>query len=475
MALVENRRNDPPLTELALTGPYLTGPYLTGWYAPVGDELDVADMPVTGSIPPALSGLYVRNGPNPMFEPKGRYHVFDGDGMLHGVYLDDGRARYRNRWIRTDGLEAERRAGRALYGGMANADFPDAGELGGGPPMKNVANTNVIRHAGRTLCLWEAGLPTEVTWELDTVGLHDFSGTYAGTFSAHPKTDPVTGELATFGYGLDIGYRVISARGEVTHSVQIPLRAPVMMHDFVMTEDHAVFLDAPAVFDFVAFARGEPMLRWRPDNGTRFGVLPRRGTADDIMWIEVENCYVFHFMNAWTQDGKVIVDGARLSRMDIGLEEDTSPASAEGALHRWTIDLSTPTATCERLGELPGDLPRVSPRREGLRNRFGYLATFSTGVAKMGEFDSVTKHDFDGNTQTTHRYGTHQVAGEAVFAPDPDGAAEDDGWLLNFVTDKSALSTDLVILEAHDLDEVARVHLPRRVPFGFHGNWMPEA
>ncbi len=459
MTLVQNLRNDP---------------YLTGAYAPVDRELDEPVRGVTGTIPEALSGLYLRNGPNPMFEPKARYHIFDGDGMLHGVYLDGGRAHYRNRWVQTDGLAIEQRAGRSIYGGMANADFPDPADLDGGPPLKNAANTNVIRHHGRTLCLWEGGLPTEVTWDLDTVGLHDFDGAYTGAFTAHPKLDARTGEMCTFGYGMDIGYRVIDPEGRVVHSVQIPLERPVMMHDFVMTEDYVVFLDAPAVFDFSAFTTGEPMLSWKPEHGTRLGVLPRRGDASDVVWIEIENCYVFHFLNAWNDGDRIVIDGCRLSRMDIGLGADGDTADADGALHRFTIDLVTRTATTERVGELPGDFPRVAPSFEGYQNRYGYVATFSTGNANMGEFDSVTKHDLVTRTEQLHVYGPHHMAGEAVFAPDPDGTAEDDGWLLNFVTDKTTLEAELVILDARDLSVTAKVQLPGRVPFGFHGNWVTK-
>jgi carotenoid cleavage dioxygenase len=473
MATVEHAPSPAP----SPSGSRGIDPYRSGYYAPVADELDVAELPVIGTIPHSLDGAYVRNGPNAMFEPKGRYHVFDGDGMLHAVYLRDGTARYRNRWIRTEGLAAEVRAGRALYGGMANADFAnlddpdDPVRRAAGPAMKNVANTNVIRHGGRTLCLWEAGLPTEVTWELDTVGLHDFGGGYHGTFSAHPKSDPTTGALITFGYGLDLGYREISAAGAVTHSVQIPLPAPVMMHDFAITASRAVFLDAPAVFDFAAFAAGGPMLRWAPEFGTRLGVLPRGGDASQIVWIETDNCYVFHFMNAWDDGDTILLHGARLASMDIGLDEGTT-ADAGGTLHRWTIDLTARSASCERIGELPGDFPRVDPRREGLHHRYGYVATFSSGAATMGEFDAVTKHDVLAGSQHTHRYGPNHLAGEAVFVPDPERDGEDEGWLLNFVTDRTDLTSELVILDAATLDTVARVPLPRRVPFGFHGNWF---
>jgi carotenoid cleavage dioxygenase len=465
MTGVVNTRNDP---------------YLSGVYAPVAAERDDPALEVDGRLPEGLVGMYVRNGPNPMFEPKGRYHIFDGDGMLHAVSLDGrGGASYRNRWIRTEGLAVEQRAGRAVYGGMANGEFPEPEEVGGGPPLKNVANTNVVRHARRILCLWEAGLPTEVDAALGTLGPVDFGGRLAGAFTAHPKLDPITGEMFAFGYSAIppyLRYHVVDATGRLVRSVDLDLPAPVMMHDFAVTERHAVFLDAPAVFDIESFMRGGPMLLWKPELGTRFGVLDRDGDGRDVVWLETDPCYVFHFLNAWTSpDGTAVtVDACRLPRMDIGLESDAGLGAAESWLHRFTIDLAARRVRHERIAELPGDFPRVPAALEGRRQRYGYYATFSSGRPAGGEFDSVTKVDFDTMTAVTHVYGPHAVSGEAVFAPDPGGRAEDDGWLCNFVTDRTTLTSDFVVLDARSLDEVARVRIPQRVPFGFHGNWLPE-
>jgi carotenoid cleavage dioxygenase-like enzyme len=453
-------------------------PYLSGVYAPVHEEIDAPKLSVQGELPAGLRGLFLRNGPNPMFEPKGRYHIFDGDGMLHAIMLDgEGNASYRNRWVRTEGLAAEERAGHAIYGGMANGDFPTPEETNGGPPSKNVANTNVIRHAGRILCLWEAGLPIEVTPALETIGTVDFGGAFDGPFTAHPKLDPVTGEMYAFGYSAIPPYlrlHVFNADGTLARSVDLDLPVPVMMHDFAITERHAVFLDAPAVFDIASFMEGGPMLSWKPELGTRFGVLDRDGDGSDVAWIETDPCYVFHFLNAFSSaDGRqVTVDASRLPRMDIGLETEGDLPPAESYLHRFTIDLDARRVAHEQVAELPGDFPRVPAALEGHAHRYGYYASFSDG--RPGTvFDSVTKVDFETSTTTTHVYGPQAVSGEAVFAPDPDGSREDDGWLCNYVTDRSTMTTDFVVLSASSLDEVARVRMPQRVPFGFHGNWMP--
>lgn len=457
-----------------------TNPYLTGNFAPVEDELTVAPLEVTGTIPPGLTGTFLRNGPNPRFAPKGRYHLFDGDGMLHAVEFAAGGARYRNRWIASRGLAAEIKAGRSLYGGMANADFADPELVGDAGPMKNVANTHVVRHGGRILALWEAGPPTEVDATLATVGTYEFDGELLGAMTAHPKLDPVTGEMLFFGYSLFPPYLrayTASRDGAITDRVDIDLPNPVMMHDFAITAEHMVFLDAPAHFDLDGFLAGGPMLRWDPGLGTRFGVLRRGGTAADVDWCEAQTCYVFHFLNAYSDDSAIHVYAARLPRMDIGLdgaaEDPLAPLGS--ALTRFDIEPSSGVVRETRLDDLAADFPRIDDRRAGLANRFGYLAGNLGARRDDAPFDCIVKYDLgrDG-ARTVWECGTEQP-GEAVFAPDPDGTGEDDGWLLVHVHDPARGASDVAVLDATAVEAgpIARVHMPRRVPFGFHGNWLP--
>jgi carotenoid cleavage dioxygenase len=355
---------------------------------------------------------------------------------------------------------------------MANADFPDADVVGDAGPMKNVANTHVVRHAGRILCLWEAGLPTLVGADLDTIGPWDFDGRLDGAMTAHPKIDPVTGEMLFFGYSAIPPYlrlHVADASGELVRTVEIDLPAPVMIHDFVTTAEHVIFFDAPAVFDFAGFAAGGPMVAWKPELGTRIGVMAR-DDGTDVRWFDIDPCYVFHFMNAWSDGAAITIDASRLARMDIGLDSDDIPPDPDGHLTRFTVDLDTGRASSERIGGLPGDFPRIDDRRTGLRNRFGYTATFSDRGSDGGLFDAVTKYDLVAGTETIRRF-PGRVSGEPVFAADPGGTAEDDGWILTFVGDDR--SSTLAVLDAHDLRVVAEVEMARRVPFGFHGSWLP--
>jgi carotenoid cleavage dioxygenase len=363
-------------------------------------------------------------------------------------------------------------------------DFPDRSLTRGAGPVKNVANTHIIRHAGRYLALWEGGLPTEVTESLDTVGEHDFGGRLRGAMTAHPRLDPRTGEMLCFAYSLFppyLHYFVIDASGDLVHSVALDLPAPVMMHDFVITEDHAVFLDSPIVFNMESLGDG-PMASWRPENGARLGVIPRRGAADDITWYDIEPGHVQHFWGGWADGDRIELCGSRFDAPDFGIDSD-SPLDqvvadpTPGRPARFWIDQARGTAGWEPMDDLGGDFNRINDDLNGLRVRWLYLSAVLQSGRRAGDFDTIVKYDETDGSRAMWTTGPHGHVGESVFAPDPSGTAEDDGWLLNIVSDDVTDTSDLVVLDARDVaaGPVATVHLPCRVPFGFHGSWFAES
>lgn len=459
-------------------------PDLDGNHFPVADEIDVGGCAVTGELPPGLRGSFVRNGPNPAFEPIGRYNALDGDGMLHAVTIGDGEVAYRNRWVRSRGLQAEVVHGAAVYPGLGDVmNFPSRELTGDAGPVKNPANTHIVEHAGRRLALWEGGLPTEVTPDLDTVGEYDFGGRLAGAMTAHPRLDPRTGEMMMFGYSLFepyLRYHVVDADGTLSHSIELDLPAPVMMHDLVITERHTVFLESPLVFDLANLGKGS-MVTWMPERGARIGVLPRRGGPDDIRWFEIEAGHVQHFWSGWEDGDRIEFHGCRYDHPDFGIDNDTpldhrSAKDQNARPARFWVDLSAGTAGWAPMDDLEGDFNRINPAYDGAPVRYLYMSAFTQPDRHLGDFDAVVRYDDVSGERQVWSAGPAGHVGESVFAADPEGTAEDDGWLLNAVYDEERDATDLVVLDARHVSAgpIAKVHLPRRLPFGFHANWFPQ-
>jgi len=444
-----------------------TNPYLVGNFAPVRDERDDAGLSVTGAIPPELDGLLLRNGPNPILDPDpAAYHWFLGDGMLHGIELSNGHARYRNHWIRT-------RAACEALGEPAPAGPP---EVNGIPSS---ANTHVIAHAGRIYALVESSLPTEVHPDLSTVGATDLGGRLTTPFTPHPKTDPTTGELVFFGYDLSppyLRYHVVDPGGVLVRTEAIELPGSVMMHDFGVTATQVVWLDLPVVFDANLAGRQPFPFTWQPEHGARVGVMPRSGGNTDVTWIELEPCYVYHVLNAYdTADDNVVIDVVRYPDM-FATDGYGIGASVPPRLDRWTIDLSARTVAIETVDDASQDFPRINDRYAGRQHRYGYTSEIKVGKSSA-DHGSLRKHDLVHGGTERHEVGPRRAAGEPVFAAAASDTGEDSGWVLSVVYDAGRDASDVIIVDATNFKAapVATIHLPRRVPFGFHGAWIPGA
>jgi carotenoid cleavage dioxygenase-like enzyme len=421
-----------------------------GNYAPVADELTENDLTVEGAIPAELDGWYLRNGPNPR-EATG--HWFTGDGMIHGVRIEGGEAKwYRNRWVRTDSFVDP---------------FPLYNPDGTRNLRAAVANTHIVNHAGKTLALVESSLPYEVTNELDTVGAYDFGGELVDSMTAHPKICPTTGELHFFGYGNifepHVTYHRANAEGELVINRPLDVKALTMMHDFAMTANHVIFMDLPIVFNLDIAISGERDMpyRWDDEYGARLGVLRRDDPFGEVRWFEIDPCYVFHVANAHdSADGKsIVLQAVRYPE----LWRDSSGFDAEGVLWTWTIDLANGTVGEGQLDDRGVEFPRIDDRLAGLPARY------SVSVGRNGWI----RHDLTNGSAVTHDLG-NGGPGEAVFVPATGAPDESNGYYLGYVYDPGRDGSDLVILDATDFagDPVARIKLPTRVPYGFHGNWI---
>ncbi len=437
-------------------------PFLTGAHKPMEEELTIEDLPVTGTIPAALDGRYLRIGPNPMAADPENYHWFAGDGMIHGLRLEGGKARwYRNRWVRSEAVTT------AL--GEARTEGPRH--------LFDTVNTNIIGFAGRTFGLVEAGsTPVEIGETLETLRYTDLDGGLHGSFTAHPHIDPLTGEMHGICYDAGnpaaIRYVVVTREGQVRREVDIPVEHGPMIHDSAITGRFAIILDLPVTFSMETAMAGHPFpYRWNPSHKARVGLLPREGGADEIIWAEVEPCYVFHVVNAYDDaDGRVILDVAVHDRMFS--ESESGPDSLRTGLERWTIDPETRAVDRRVLDATPQEFPRPDERRFGLPYRFAY--TMALGRDFLG--NALFKHDLGAGTRQIHDFGPNRHPGEFVFVPARADAAEDEGWLIGLVIDLNDETTELVILDARNFEGApqARVKIPHRIPPGFHGNWVPR-
>ena len=492
-------------------------PYLDDFLAPVSAEVTATDLPVTGHIPEFLDGRYLRNGPNPVAEvDPATYHWFTGDGMVHGVALHGGTAGwYRNRWVRSAAVRA------ALGEPAAATQILRAGMQSMG------ANTNVVAHAGKTLALVEGGVANyELTDELETVGPCDFDGTLAGGYAAHPHRDPRTGELHAVSYsfarGKTVQYSVIDTHGHARRTLDIEVSGSPMMHDFSLTDKYVVIYDLPVTLDPMQLVptkaprwmqlparlvmqavigrvrvpgpiaamvnRNERQAyqlpyAWNPRYPARIGVMPREGGNSDVRWFDIEPCYVYHPLNAYSEvrNGSevLVLDVVRYQRM---FDRDRrGPGDTMPTLDRWTINLATGAVSSECRDDRAQEFPRINEALLGSRHRFGYTVGIEGGfVDSSGKkmSTSLYKHDYATGSSTVAPLDPELLIGEMSFVPRPNGdpatQAEDDGILIGYGYHRGRGEGQLVLLDAQTCESVATVHLPQRVPMGFHGNWAPR-
>jgi carotenoid cleavage dioxygenase len=439
--------------------------HLAGNHAPVVEEVTVCDLDVVGTVPPELDGLVVRNGPNP--RSGWSAHLFDGDGMVHGVRLRDGRAlAYRNRYVRTPLYE---------HPGASRMELAYDRTTGRIDHRVSTANTHIVAHAGRLLALEEGGFPYELTGDLTTVGPFTFAGALRGAMTAHPERCPDSGDLLFFGYQLGPPYVTLyraTADGRVVDVQPVELPGPTMMHDFAVTSTRIVLVDSPIDFDPRAIASGGSPWLWNDDKPARIGVIdrPGRGERTAPTWFEIEPGHLSHAWNAWDDDDSVVLTGTRVGR---------DPAAMPGGFgtglpfaHRWRLDPRAGWVRESALDDVATEYPRVADAVIGRRHRFGYSVSFALDAAP--DHGEVYCYDVErGEARRTHRWPRGQTSGEAVFVP----SADDAGYLLTFVHDRATDRSRLAILDAGEIEAapIAEVHLPVRVPNGFHGSWVPAS
>jgi len=433
--------------------------WLNNHFAPVDGEFESTDLVVRGTIPEALNGTWVRNGPNP---PNGEsIHWFDGDGMVHGLRLRGGEADwYGRKYLQTP------------------FTAPDADPAALAVPGREITRSNVsfVQHGGRLLSLGEVGFPYEVDpADLSTVGPYDFDGALQTAMTAHPKIDPATGEMYFFGYDFRepyLTYHVADASGLLTRSVPIGLANAPMMHDFAITTESVIFMDLGIRFDLAA-GISFPFLFDR-DFPCRIGVMPRDSTTDAVRWFDVDSSFVFHTVNAHQSGQIVTLDAIRYPELwTESPTEEFSPAVP----YRYEIDLKSGSVTEGPLDDRWVEFPMIDrDRMTGRQHSISWTADIGP-TTEAPRASTIVQHRADGSSDSAASYmlPDNDVAGEPMFVADPDGSAEGDGWIFLAVYRSESHRSDVVILDARDVagGPVASIELPVRVPEGFHAAWSP--
>lgn len=468
----------------------IDNPYLHGVYAPTTEEIAAENLKVIGELPVDLCGAYFRNGPNPVFKPKGLHHPFDGDGMVHAVYFRDGKASYRNSFIHTAGLLKEQAEGQTVWPGVMGKFDYSLPEF----PIKDTCNTDITAFAGSLMPTWyNSGVPYKMdALTLENLGEYGLPGRTRRKMSAHNHVDWNTGEMLFMDYGDEdpfMTYGVVNPDGTLRQEVPIELPGPRLPHDLGFTTNYTILHDLPFFHDMnILRNHGRRVLTFHRDLPTRFGIIPRYGNSEDIRWFECDPCFILHVSNCWEEGDWIVMDGSRsvnpmpppeqnggeLSHMMAYMRNETNN-------YRWRFNLKTGEVRENDIDDLNTEFNKTNQLFHGVKTKYAYhqrIPLLHEGGHTL-RFTALVKYNNETGQYDKWDYGEGVYGSEAPFAP-VKGATrdndEDDGYVITIVTDSNTWKSEALVFDAKDITPgpIARVQLPHRVPAGFHACWARE-
>jgi len=467
-------------------------------YESLLEEFDYWIDDVEGTIPPELNGTLFRNGPG-LTDVNGQpiHHPFDGDGMISAIAFSNGRAHFRNRFIRTTAYLEEQKAGKILYRGVFGTQKP-GGWLANAFDirLKNIANTQVIYWGGKLLALWEAADPHRLDPQtLETLGKDSLNGVLSPgeAFAAHPRFDPSCDQdqgapcLVNFsikpGLSTTITIFELDLTGKVVrkHAHSVPGFA--FIHDFAITPNYCLLFQNPVAFNPLPFVFGfrgaGECLKFQPNQHTRIIVIPRH-TSQPVKILETKSGFVFHHANAFEQGDEVLIDSICYESFpavepESNFREVDFDALKPGQLWRFHMNLKDNTVSRELIESRCCEFPSIDPEKVGRPYQYLYLGA-ADAAAGNAPLQAILKLDLLSGERQLWSAAPRGFIGEPVFVPRPNAEKEDEGWVLTLVYDAAHHRSDLVILDARDLNQpIARLHLKHHIPYGLHGSFTSES
>ncbi|MEI3650895.1 MAG: carotenoid oxygenase family protein [Dolichospermum lemmermannii FEM_B0920] len=463
-----------------------------GGYESLTEEYDYWIDDIEGEIPPELAGTLFRNGAGLLDINKERlHHPFDGDGMISRITFTNGRAHFRNRFVQTAGYLAEQKAGKILYRGVFGTQKP-GGWLANifDLKIKNIANTNVIYWGKKLLALWEAAEPYSLNPQtLETLGNEYFNGVLSKgeAFSAHPRIDP-NGTLVNFaikpGLSTTITIFELNTNGEITSKQNHSVPGFCFIHDFVITENYCIFFQNPVDFNPIPFALGissaAQCIKFQKNQPTRIIIIPRKTQSENVKVLETQAGFIFHHVNAFEVGNEIIIDSICYESLtevepNSDYRKTDFDTNSPPQLWRFNLNLSENKVQNQLIDPRPTEFPTIHPNYVGKSYRYLYSAAAHQSTVNA-PLQAIFKVDLESGRKQLWSAAPRGFIGEPIFIPRRNSQTEDDGWLIALVYDAEHHRSDVVILDAQNLQKgaIAKLHLKHHIPYGLHGSFTQE-